>query len=360
MPPAKKQKTSEASSAPTQEAESSSATPHKGDSDSPKLRDSRTIPLYEYICMHRPHFDYEVEIRIAGGDLDDVHEKYQKQLEEDSKKGIVLEPAKDHPDWKWTIAWEGFKTCLDYRRRANYCDPDRFSMYIYNDFNGYGLQELMENIIVSFDGALKKKDDDALNRTWALISGLSLWLNETDMGPFIGNEDGERVQALTGLMGYALLRGLAAIDKASQLKPDSDFPDLPIVISSFLEWSKDLPDYGIEGDAVSWRPHAAAYFKKGKFDANKGVTSTAKLLEELEEEGEVNEGELPNASTKDPWGWAKRLKEYKREHGPKIGGTNYDITLMSRKERAKHAFKGVDPLKDVSEKDLKEGNLDFA
>jgi hypothetical protein len=33
---------------------------------------------------------------------------------------------------------------------------------------------------------------------------------------------------------------------------------------------------------------------------------------------------------------------------------------MSRKERAGHAFDGKNPLKDVAEKDLKEGNLDFA
>jgi hypothetical protein len=33
---------------------------------------------------------------------------------------------------------------------------------------------------------------------------------------------------------------------------------------------------------------------------------------------------------------------------------------MSRKERASHAFDHKDPLADISDKDLKEGNLDFA
>jgi hypothetical protein len=35
----------------------------------------------------------------------------------------------------------------EYRRRSTYCDPDNFGMYIYNDFNGWGLQELMENLV---------------------------------------------------------------------------------------------------------------------------------------------------------------------------------------------------------------------
>lgn len=58
------------------------------------------------------------------------------------------------------------------------------------------------------------------------------------------------------------------------------------------------------------------------------------------------------------------LKRYKKEHGTgkggSIGGTKYDITKISRKERAKHAFDNKDPLADNSEKELKEGNLDFA
>jgi hypothetical protein len=34
-------------------------------------------------------------------------------------------------------------------------------------------------------------------------------------------------------------------------------------------------------------------------------------------------------------------------------------TKMTRAERAGYAFKNKDPLADVSDKDLKEGNLDF-
>lgn len=97
--------------------------------------------------MHRPHFTYKAENREADEDLDDdeLHAKYKKDFEEAIKSDIILEPAKDHPEWKWTILWAGFKAFSEYRRRSNYCCPDRFSMYIYNDFEGWGLQELMEN-----------------------------------------------------------------------------------------------------------------------------------------------------------------------------------------------------------------------
>jgi hypothetical protein len=141
------------------------------------------------------------------------------------------------------------------------------------------------------------------------------------------------------------------------MKADSEFLDIPLVITVFLEWSSDLPEYGIEDEAVEWRPHAVAYFKKGQFEASKGVARTAKLIEEVEP---TDEDRLPKKTNKDPWTWSKRLKDFKSLYGtPKIGGTHYDITKMTREKRASHAFDGKDPLQDVSVKDLREGNLDF-
>jgi hypothetical protein len=159
-------------------------------------------------------------------------------------------------------------------------------------------------------------------------------------------------------MGFALVRALAALDHAGELKADTEFLDIPIVITSFLEWSSDFEEYGIEDEATAWRSHAAAYFKKGRFEADKGLAGTAKLTEEAEP---TDENELPKQTDKDPWKWSKLLKDFKKDHGtPKIEGTHSDITKMSRKECAGHAFDGKDPQKDIFEKDLNEGNLDIA
>lgn len=45
------------------------------------------------------------------------------------------------------MMWESWKMFCDWRRRAKYCDPDNFGMYICNDWYGWGLQELMENLV---------------------------------------------------------------------------------------------------------------------------------------------------------------------------------------------------------------------
>ncbi|KAJ4340781.1 hypothetical protein N0V95_007389 [Ascochyta clinopodiicola] len=371
MPPRKRQKTSEDSSAPSgereereqddeQQVESPAAQPNKSNGK-PRIRSTKDIPQYEYVGMHRPRVDYTIENRLLGEaakDVDDLEALYSDSCNAENKAGIMLEPAKDHPEHKWCIMWEGYKMLMNYERRAKYCNPDYFGMHIYNDFEGWGFQELLENFIVEFDASLKKKDDNALKHTWSIVSALSLWMSEVDLGPLMGNEDVEKTQAIFGLVGWALLRGLASLDFAEELKPDTNFPDIPIVITSLLEFSSDLPEYGIEEEAVEWRPHAATYFKKGNFSPEKGLSNTEKILESA---AGGSEGELAKKTDKDPWGWNKMLKAYKQGHGVrgKIGGRKYDITKMSGKERASHAYDHRDPLSEVSEKLLKDDLLDL-
>jgi hypothetical protein len=101
------------------------------------------------VCIHRPHFEYEIENRQAKEPIeeDELRERYDKEFDEAAKSGKILEPAENHPEWKWVILWEGFKNLGDYKRRSKYCDPDGFGMYIYNDFAWYGLMELLENLV---------------------------------------------------------------------------------------------------------------------------------------------------------------------------------------------------------------------
>ena len=56
--------------------------------------------------------------------------------------GSRISQRQDH---KWIIMWDGWRTVCELHTKAKYCDPDRFGMYIYNDYHGWGLQELMEH-----------------------------------------------------------------------------------------------------------------------------------------------------------------------------------------------------------------------
>ena len=49
-------------------------------------------------------------------------------------------------------------------------------------------------------------------------------------------EDGQRVNVLVDLIGRAFLSGLETIDSAGELKSESRFPDLGLVMSIYLDW----------------------------------------------------------------------------------------------------------------------------
>jgi hypothetical protein len=95
------------------------------------------------------------------------------------------------------------------------------------------------------------------------------------------NEDGQTTCELIGLVGWALLTTLTAIDRAGQLNRTSRFLDLALVIGYYLRMSHDLPEYGIEGECVSWRREAVRLFEKGNLDHKKGLADTTPLLEKL-------------------------------------------------------------------------------
>jgi hypothetical protein len=73
--------------------------------------------------------------------------EYKKEFDEKSKQKLYPWPAADNPDWKWIIQWKAWEMSQDWARRANYCRPDNFGMYLYNDWEGYGLRELIENAV---------------------------------------------------------------------------------------------------------------------------------------------------------------------------------------------------------------------
>lgn len=229
---------------------------------------------------------------------------------------------------------------------------------------------------------------------WAVMSALGFSLNANDLegfiskiSPFLGLarllkedsdcDDGPKACELTGLIGYALLTTLNSIEQAGELKPDSKYMDLPLVIGYFLEWSHDLPGYGIEGNAVSWRNDAVAYFKDANLDPKRGTFNTERLLDKLEGAlnydmiGEecnsvmrapdlVGEHDPPKGTEEDPWGWDERIKKYRRKH-EKMGGTHYDITKFTRAQRKYHVLgkRKKDPLADFSVEDLKDDMVDF-
>ncbi|KAF2190753.1 hypothetical protein K469DRAFT_697983 [Zopfia rhizophila CBS 207.26] len=354
MPASKRQKASDGSSVDSSKDASSSPTPHKNDT---RLRDPKTIAPHEYICIHRPYFDVKLEEFDSEKHLDSeqLFEKYKNGFDEEKKKGIFLQPAGEHEDWKWVIMWDSWKMFCDWERRELYCNPDLFGMYIYNDWCGWGLQELLENLLVAFNKEITKRPyEQSLHRMWAVISALGIWINQIDMTIWSLNGYAEKTYATVRMVGCTILTALNALDLAGELKSDSKFLDLGLVMSEFLNWADGLEGIGIEDEDLKWRRHVVAYFRKAGIHPSNGVCGTSELLKRYNSRKDTKEAK------NNRWDWDSEFNKYRKDYGtPQLGGTHYDITKFTRKERAAYAFDKKDPLANLSQKDIREGNLDF-
>lgn len=68
-------------------------------------------------------------------------------LDDEEARAVHNKPASEHPEWKWVTMNETWLIMTEWHRRTDYCQPDNFDMYIYNDWFGYGVQELQENLV---------------------------------------------------------------------------------------------------------------------------------------------------------------------------------------------------------------------
>ncbi|CAK4032400.1 Hypothetical predicted protein [Lecanosticta acicola] len=284
-------------------------------------------PPYEYICLTKPYYAYK-------DDNEDENEDEEGE-EEDEGESIFNKLASNHPDWTYTIMAESW--------RNFFTNPDNFDMHIYSDWHSWGVFELLEKLLIEFNKAFTAED---LNKMWSVVATLGHWLNHESSQMWLAIDDGEGAGKAFQVVGCALLTALNRLDREGELKPDSRFRDLGFIMALFLKAGVSDPD-----QYMDWVPKIVSYAKKADIDlAQQGCDGMEDLLAE-------HGGEEPMASrdSADRWQWAKMFKAL----SPR-GGDRYNILKMPRRERAKHAFDKKDPLKDWSDKDLQEGNLEIA
>lgn len=142
-----------------------------------------------------------------------------------------------------------------------------------------------------------------MTRTDLLTSSLPLTRPITDI------DDGERLARFVTLLGRAYLTMLNSLDRAGQLKPDSDFKDLALVSGLYML----LPDHFSESyddEVLDWKIHIGDYMKTKKIDSTFVHGSP-----ELDTEGEVDALDerdgIPKAGV-DRWGFKNAVSSSTR------------------------------------------------
>lgn len=325
-----------------------------------KEKESSTDPTanldpYEYVTICRPRADLEAE-----NDAKPAKQRLKESelFEQDKCDGgtecMCNKDPKDHPEWRWVVMREGKKRKLYMTVYSNYSNPGLFHMHVYSDHHGYGIGELIENLLIEFKKAKNPQEE------WVVVETIAHWLfTFEELQPFLGVDDGQKVHDYAGIVGTTLLAALNTLDRNDLLKPDSEFKDIALVIGLYLEVAANF------GDALDWPrgdeslwPNQIVTFAKEKgieIDMPFGVE---KRIQRFDTGEKLPRKAVDRFKFKPLFKWIEQ--QYGTKPGPSaskptIGGHKFDITKWSREDRAEYAFDDKDPLPDKIVQDLKEG-----
>ena len=162
-------------------------------------------------------------------------------------------------------------------------------------------------------------------------------------------DDGERVESILELVSSSLLSTLNKLEEAQLLKPDGPVKDLELVLSLYFHW---WPTYSENLDVEDLLEKVNAYANKAGLKLDKLYNIKETIDEYPESNMNKKERDLVRAGPKeDKFKFKKSWNAYVKRHGSRgiVGGTDYDITKMTKKERIKFSFDGQDPMDRVIE-----------
>ncbi|KAK4098436.1 hypothetical protein N658DRAFT_488487 [Parathielavia hyrcaniae] len=314
---------------------------------------------------------------FPNGDDDDDEEDEEDEEDEDAETAdksakrpkcdggescLCNKPAEEHPDHVWNACF-GTRTCSD--------------MYTFNDHEGYGVLEVLQNLILDFEEAVGNHKEQ-----WAVCEALAIFLATDMAAPVTQIDDGDTCDDTHQLIGRLFMSMLAQLEGKKLLSKDSEIVNLGLVMALFMDLARSVRDYGLleESNEESlgpakekkhWEPHAfdgqiLAYARKYDIDlvGPHNIDETVAAADgdaDLPAEGSVG-------GKADPYGFAKALKKYKTQRGgicafltgtksskTPIGGDNLDITTWTSAKRKSKAFDKRDPLGKKEIDALKEG-----
>ncbi|KGO36562.1 hypothetical protein PEX1_055780 [Penicillium expansum] len=171
-----------------------------------KLRTRDPVKAFTYICLGCAPWKTE-NIEQESDDEDEEDEESIEQKKKDDA-GIAL------------------------KQSTAVRDPDNFETHVYNDFFGYAVMELVENLLVDFDEAAGD---------WKMYC-----------------EDGETVNAVCIAFATMFLTMLATLERNDLFKSDSEVKNIGAIIGLFIRFIVDVEEYGIDWDGYDVKIKAYA------------------------------------------------------------------------------------------------------
>ncbi|KAJ5656372.1 hypothetical protein N7507_008322 [Penicillium longicatenatum] len=275
------------------------------------------------------------------------------------------------------------------RTQVDVRDPANFDMHTKEDHAGYGVMQVVQNLIIDFERAGRMegnwKDQWALCEAMAMVhlSGSAETLNQYVYLShlvvtllLISNfvvDDGESVKSVWKLISFMFLSMLIALENEGLLGPKSKVKNLGMMMALFLQlMKKERPS-----DGKNFEIYVFAFailhqveligLPKSTFDMlweeflrNPDILPGA-VSDSDSDSGSGSESDSEPDSNSDseyPWVVKDALDDYMEQKTPRsVGGDDLDITAWTSAERERYHFGGQDPLSEETISALEKGDI---
>ncbi|KAG9239266.1 hypothetical protein BJ875DRAFT_479592 [Amylocarpus encephaloides] len=250
-------------------------------------------------------------------------------------------------------------------KEANKRNQDLKDLYIYEYWNGWGVSEVVENLLKDFDRDVYKKTVSPWKK-WAYVEAFACFIKSEDlyMMYWMDNESGLGVKGIINMTGVMALTCLDVLLEHDLLKPDSEVKNIPIICLMMIEllegvaadfdcgWSCELvrlcDEKGIELEMHVRKQVSVSEEKvkslrefyrekkeysdydQGEDGEDSGYKAFARKEDWKPEDDVVNDERLWYR-----WDWQQEYKGFKKNH---TGGNHYGLTKRTKSQLEKHAL----------------------
>ncbi|TVY84361.1 hypothetical protein LSUE1_G000887 [Lachnellula suecica] len=229
-------------------------------------------------------------------------------------------------------------------------NQDLRDMFIYNDWNGWAMSEVLENFLKDFNKDIFKKTVSTFKK-WAYVEAIACFFKSEDSGDFLSiisplplhryrvitflvedNEDGDCVVEIVEMLDLMVLTTFSALSEHDLFKSDSEILNIGIISLLLLEF---IHGPGVDLDC-GWGPEVVRLCDEAGIDLDKEVRKqvylTRKDLKLMRDEYKETE-EVDNSDIAQKW--KLEFKEFKKNH---TGGNQYVIAKMSKNQIEAHTL----------------------
>ena len=130
------------------------------DAEFKKIAAKNPDDFFSFMCTCPPTIDGGASVDSDSDEEEEDDEEEEHEEEQNESGGgcgrpncKCHKPMSEHPDHPWIITKAGYRKLLTSQILVELRDPDNFNMYTYNDHSGYGVMEVLENLVLDYHEA---------------------------------------------------------------------------------------------------------------------------------------------------------------------------------------------------------------